>query len=335
MPWVPAVSVLLPVLDEAEHLTECLESIAAQDYTGPVEVLVIDGGSTDDTIPIAESFADRLDLRIVPNPDRVQSLGCNRGAAVATGELLCRMDGHTVYAADYVRRSVAQLETTDAAAVGGRQTPVGANPWSRAFAVAMTSPLATGPSAFRHATEPTWADTVYLGTFRRQDLLAVGGYRHLPSGVAEEADLYWRLRRRGGRILVDPAIRSEYRPRDTLRGWLRQNYRYGKGKAEFLYANRTLPSWRPLVPAVALVVVLALAVLAGVTARIWPLVAVVTLGVAVASGAAVAGRSRGAGFPRSLIAVTTMPAAYGLGLLAGLLVGPGPVRRSLAETARV
>ena len=330
---LPHVTVLLPVLNEAEHIAACLESLAAQDYAGDFDVLVIDGGSNDDTRARAAAFADRLDLRIVDNPDRVQSLGCNRAAHVARGDILCRVDGHTTYAPDYLSACVAALASSGAVAVGGRQVPASDAPWGRAAALAMTSWLATGPSAFRHATTARDVDTVYLGAFARQDFLDAGGYRHFPSGVAEEADLYWRWRRQGRRIRLDPSIRSIYRPRETLAAWVRQNYRYGAGKAEFLYANRALPSWRPLAPVAALLVGLVVAVTAVVAGVLWPCGVLAGLGLAAVIAAVLPRSGTVSEAVRGAVAIVLMPGAYAVGFLVGLGRGPGAVRASVPATS--
>jgi cellulose synthase/poly-beta-1,6-N-acetylglucosamine synthase-like glycosyltransferase len=291
--------------------------------------LVIDGGSSDDTRARAATFVDRLDLRIVDNPDRVQSLGCNRAADVAQGDILCRVDGHTTYAPDYLSACVAALASSDAVAVGGRQVPASEAPWGRAAALAMTSWLATGPSAFRHATTARDVDTVYLGAFARQDFLDAGGYRHFPSGVAEEADLYWRWRRQGRRIRLDPSIRSVYRPRETLGAWIRQNFRYGAGKAEFLYANRTLPSWRPLAPVAALFVGLIVVATGVVAGMLWPVVVLAGLGLAAVLAAVIPRSGSVSEAVRGAVAIVLMPSAYAIGFLAGLGRGPAAVRTSL------
>ena len=133
----------------------------------------------------------------------------------------------------------------------------GTSDFGRAVAVAFRSPLAIGPARFHHATLPTEADTVYLGAMSKSTWDSLGGMRALPSRVAEDADFYYRLRKAGGRVLVDPAIVSTYRPRETISDLWRQFYRYGLGKADMLYVNGEFPSWRPFAP---LALILGLAV---------------------------------------------------------------------------
>lgn len=142
----------------------------------------------------------------------------------------------------------------------------------------------------------------------------------MPSGVAEDADLYFRWRSQGARILVDPSIRSWYTPRESPRGLWTQYHRYGVGKADLLYVNGRWPSWRPLAPLL-LVVGLIVSTMLAVWSW-WPLLALLGVWVAVL---ALAGRGR----PLVVIAAGIMHLAYGLGLLRGLLRRPSAVRAAV------
>ena len=255
----PRVSILLPVFNEAEFLGPCLTSLAAQDFEGPVEIVVADGGSTDGTLEVLQEMHEREDLILIDNPERRQWAGLNQAAQAASGDILVRVDGHSTYDPDYVRLSVAALLESDATAVGGRMIPAGETPVERAIASAMRTAWAVGPARYRHQEHPSEVDTVYLGAFRKTDFDRLGGYRDLP-GVAEDADLYYRWRQQGAAVFLDPTIRSSYRPRDSWGALARQYFQYGWGKADMVYANRELPSLRPLAP-LALVVGLVVAIL--------------------------------------------------------------------------
>lgn len=325
---LPPVSVLLPIYNEIAFIDECLESLWAQDYDGGVEVIVADGRSDDGTRERLEAWAADGKIILVDNPARNQAAGLNEAAKHATGEVLVRADGHTTYAPDYVARSVGALLETNAVAVGGRQIPESREPVGAAVAAAMASRWAVGPARYRHTDRPTLTDTVYLGAFRRSDFRRLGGYRYLPAGVAEDADLYYRWRRQGETILLDPAIRSTYRPREDWRALIRQYFRYGWGKADMLYANGILPSLRPLAP-LGLVAGMAGGLVLALAARVyWPLATLVALWTIVLLG--IGGRARGT-VPhrlRTILAAAIMQFSFGIGLAAGLVRGPAPARRA-------
>ncbi len=325
----PSVTVLLPVLDEAATIDACLSSLASQDYTGPVTIVVADGGSTDGTLEHVERWRDRLDILVVPNPGRRQAHGLNLAAEAATGTVLVRADGHTTYAADYLSRSIDALMSSGAAAVGGRLTPEGTTPFGRAVAIAMTSPLGVGPARFHHATSAEFVDTVYLGAFRRDDLVSLGGFRSFPSGAVEDADLYYRWRQQGRRVLLDPSIRSIYRPRRTPGSLARQFFRYGQGKAEMLLVNGRWPSWRPIAPTALVLGAVASTIVGLIGITWWALVALIGMWFVAVMIAAIRGGGSPAGWFRTASAVAIMHWSYGIGLLGGLLRRRSTVRREV------
>ena len=320
----PPVTVILPVYNESAEIDRCLESLAAQDYGGELTIVVAEGGSADDTPQRVAAWGERLaGLAVIPNPDRRQSPGLNRAARAATSEILVRADGHTTYDPDYVRTSVDALEELGRGwAVGGNMRPAGRGTFGRAVAAAMNSRFTMGPARFHHWDRRTEVDTVYLGAFRRDEFLAVGGFRSFPSGAAEDADFYFRWRRSGRRIQLVPGIRSAYRPRERPASLWRQYLRYGQGKAEMLWVNGRFPSWRPLAPLLLVVGLAVCAVLAA--AGTWlPGAVLAAAWLAVLAVAAVqAGRLA----PLVLVAAAMMHLGYGLGMLWGLARGPRRVR---------
>ena len=312
----------MPLLNEAAGLDEVMASLRDQDYPGEWELVAVDGGSLDTTVPALLSWRDELPaLEVIRSPDLRLDLvdSLNLAVASARGEVTVRADAHTVYDPDYLRRNVEALRETGADLVGGTMRPRGESPFGRAVAETMVNPWVVGPAPYRRAADRRPADTVYLGAMRRARLAELG-FRGFPSGVAEDADLAWRIRRQGGSVVLDPAIGSRYRPRSTPMGLWRQFYRYGRGKAEMLYSNREFPSLRPLAP-LALVAALAVSVSTAAVLGPWW----VPLG---AAGAWLVylGFVTGAR-PRRWAAATILQLSNGLGLAAGLAAGPGPVHR--------
>jgi succinoglycan biosynthesis protein ExoA len=223
----PSVTVALPVLNEAAHLEGCLRAVVEQTYPHIVEILVVDGGSEDDSRQIASRFPG---VRIIENPDRLQSAGLNLALRDARGDVLVRVDARTLVAPDYVDQCVAALSRSGAALVGGPIEPRGTTWVECAVAAALTSTLGAGPARFRNPrASAAWTDIVYLGAARVDVLRRLGGYDE--SFVTnEDGELLHRLGQDGG-VWFDPAIRSTYRPRDTFAGFMRQYYLYGAGRA--------------------------------------------------------------------------------------------------------
>ena len=223
----PTVSVAIPVLNEEKHITACLDAVASQTYPGIVEVLVIDGGSTDATRDLVTARAGNA--RLLHNERRIQAAALNIALAQAAGEVMVRVDGHCLIAPDYVERCIQALSETSAAMVGGAMDPRAQGWLPEGVAAAMTSPLGVGPARFHRSGPPAWVDTVYLGAYPTELARRVGGYRE-DVGVNEDAEFAIRMRPHGG-IRFDPAVRSTYTPRGSLRAVTRQFYRYGRSRA--------------------------------------------------------------------------------------------------------
>jgi succinoglycan biosynthesis protein ExoA len=247
-PGTPAVSVILPTFQEESHIFDCLTSLLKQNYPFIDEILVVDGGSSDKTRSIVELFT--APVRLVDNPRRTAAAAMNIGLAEARNEVVVRVDAHSLYATDYVSRSVAALNSSGAVMVGGRMTPVGTTRFGRAVSAVTTSPFGVGPGRFHYAAEAQEVETVYLGCFRKTKVIAVGGYdEDRLQWAAEDQELNFRLRQAGGRIWLDPSISSVYFPRQTPRSLWRQYHNYGLCKASTLKKHKRLPYLRPMIPA--------------------------------------------------------------------------------------
>lgn len=305
---------IVATLNESANIDHVID-IALSDEA-VVEVIIADGGSNDTTVEKIHARAATDDrIKLILNPHRGQAAGLNKAALLASGTVLVRLDGHTRYAENYVSSSLQAWRP--GIAVGGPMLAEGSSAWARATASAMQDPLAIGPARFHHADTVEEVDTVYLGTFERSRFLDIGGYRSFPSGTVEDTDFYSRWRAHGGTVIVDPAIGSWYRPRDTWRALTKQYFRYGRGKAELIWLNGRLPSLRPLAPTL-LVVGMGLFTVVGFASTWLPLAALSAAWFAAL--AVVAARARTLRVRTSVVAAT-MHLAYGAGLWWGLLAG--------------
>ena len=242
----PSVSVLIPTLNELSSIDRCLSSVLDQGY--PLhEVLVLDGGSTDGTREKVAEYGPPI--RLVHNPGRGPAAAMNEGIALSSGEVICRLDAHAEFAPDYVARCVEVLLETGADVVGGPMRPKGTGAFGQAVA-AVTSSSVAMPGRFHFATERAEVDTVYLGAWLRTTLVNFGGFDadHFP-WCGEDNELNYRIRRAGGRVVLDPTLRSRYFPRESPGALWRQYERYGIAKASSIAKHGGLPSWRPLAPA--------------------------------------------------------------------------------------
>jgi glycosyltransferase involved in cell wall biosynthesis len=234
MQTISFVSVVMPVYNEAAYISRSLGAVLAQDYPGDcLEVLVVDGGSTDGTQAVVEA-ATRTDarVRLLDNPRSLQASAMNVGLRAAHGDVIARVDGHTLIEPDYIRRCVEALNATGAHNAGGPQRFVGLTPWGRAVAAAYRSPFSV-PSRFTISERAEFVDTVYMGAWPRAVLEQIGGFDE-SLAVNEDYELNVRIRQAGGRIYLSPDIRSAYYGRQTPGALWRQFFRYGGWKFKVL-----------------------------------------------------------------------------------------------------
>ena len=254
----PFISVLIPMRNEGHYIARCLDSILANDYPQDrLEILVIDGLSTDRSRDIVREYAKRHpSLRLLDNPKRFVPAALNTGIRAAQGEIIVRADAHAIYASDYIRKCLELLETTEAANVGGVQRAVGTDYTSNGIAIATTTPFGIGDAHYRYAENEMWVDTVYLGAWRKSTLEALGGFNE-EWVVNQDYELNFRLRKGGGRILLSPEIKCWYHVRPSLKALARQYLRYGFWKVKTIVTYPDSLRWRQLAPP-ALVVALLL-----------------------------------------------------------------------------
>jgi glycosyltransferase involved in cell wall biosynthesis len=122
-----AVSIILPVLNEAEHIERCVRSLMNNRYDREkVEILVIDGGSDDDTREIVTRLSCEDErVKLIDNPRRILAAGINIGIETSRGDVLIRMDGHAEAESDFIANSIEVLrEHPEAWCVGGAITTI-------------------------------------------------------------------------------------------------------------------------------------------------------------------------------------------------------------------
>lgn len=276
---MPLVTVVAVVRDEEPYLEAMVRSILGQDYPHPLHMVLAVGPSRDRTREIADKLAAETGrVTVVDNPTGSKPLGLNAGLErMPEGHsIFVRVDGHTVAEPSYVRRAVEALQAAGADGVGGRMLPVGDTPVQKAVARAMSHPAGLGAASFHTGGSAGPAETVYLGTFRREALERVGGYSPLYVR-AQDWELCLRLRNSGSLLWFDPSLVVEYKPRRSLGAVATQFWRTGMWRREVVRRNPGTASMRYLAPPTA-VLVLAVSVLVAVAGAVTGLVPLLVAG---------------------------------------------------------
>jgi succinoglycan biosynthesis protein ExoA len=328
------VSVLIPVLNEEQHIRESVQAMLAQRFDGEIEYLFMDGASEDRTKTILDEMAARDHrIRVLDNPRRRTTFGLNIGLENARGDYVVRMDAHTHYPDEYVAKGVERLERGDGVEwVTGPQIPNGTGKWSRRVATALRSWFGAGGSSKWEAEEEKDIDTgVFTGVWRRSTLEEYGGW---DDGwpVNQDSELAARFFERGSRIVCMPELGALYSPRDSLEDLARQYWRYGFYRAKTSRFHPTSMRRSAAFPPM-LVLALAGALLAPRPLRTACRAAVLTWAVAVIAASAPTARKEGLEEGAGLAAVfATMHLSWGAGFLRGCSAF-GPPWAALARIA--
>jgi len=245
--------VVIPTLNEINHIEGLLAQLLAEPQTTVGEILVADGGSEDGTRDIVRSIAvAEPRVHLIDNPDRVQAAGVNR--AVGQGDhrfaTIVRVDAHALYPEGYVGKLLASMAATGADSVVVRMETVGRNCLQRAIAVASNSKIGTGGSAHRMARGSGFVDHGHHAAISRTLFERAGGY-DASFEANEDAELDARLRALGGRIWLDADIPVTYFPRASLRSLSRQYRRYGSGRARTFLKHGERLRLRQMLPPIA------------------------------------------------------------------------------------
>ena len=224
------VTAVIPCYQEREFIRSCLVSVLAFELPPAItlEVLVLDGMSTDGTRAIVSSMAeDDGRVRLVDNPGRIQSSAMNRGIAEAKGEYIVRLDAHATYPRDYLRLCLETAERTGADNVGGVvRTLQRGDSYQAAVTQALTTHrFGVGNSGFRVGTPEGEADTVPYGCFRRDVFDRVGLFDERLVR-AQDYEMNRRIRHYGGRVWLNPAVVLDYYQQSTLANFYRKQFVY-------------------------------------------------------------------------------------------------------------
>jgi succinoglycan biosynthesis protein ExoA len=249
----PKVSVIVPCYNEQSTILLMLNAFRAQTFSrAEMEVVIADGMSTDGTRAAIASFQKEypdLDVRVVENAKRSIPSGVNRAIEAARGEIIIRFDGHSKPYPDYVANCIAAHEAGRGDNVGGVwEIRPGADTWiADSIAAAAAHPLGVGDALYRHAKYAAEVDTVPFGSFRRALIEQVGFFDETLL-TNEDYEFNARVRKFGGKIWLDPSIRSIYFARPTLLALIRQYWRYGFWKWQMLRRYPGTLRWRQALP---------------------------------------------------------------------------------------
>ena len=229
---IPIVSAVVPCRNEEKFISDCLDSIIANDYSkDKLEILVVDGMSKDKTREIIKGYNQKYPfLKILDNLKVITPAAMNIGIKNSRGEIIIKMDAHSVYEKDYISKCVEHLKESGADNVGGvlKAVPSKNNLVAKAIAISLSHFFGAGSSYFRiGVNEPREVDTVAFGCYWKKIFDKIGLFDERMAKI-EDLELNFRLRKAGGKIILFPDIKAfYYSSSDNLKDFFKHNFTDG------------------------------------------------------------------------------------------------------------
>jgi GT2 family glycosyltransferase len=218
----PRVSVIVCSYNGARTIADTCAGLVALDYPD-YEVIVVDDGSTDETAAIAASYG----FTIIRTENGGLSRARNRGLAAATGEIIAYLDDDARPEPHWLSYLAYTFLSTDFVGVGGPNlAPPGDGPIADCVAHSPGGPIHVLLSD-REAEHIPGCNMA----FRRENLLAIGGFDPRFRVAGDDVDVCWRLQECGWRIGFHPSAIVWHHRRDSVRTYFRQQRGYGRAEA--------------------------------------------------------------------------------------------------------
>lgn len=251
----PFVSIIVPCYNEEATIRHLLEAVLAQTYPREhLELVISDGLSTDRTRDVIATFQKEhadLSVRVVDNKVKTIPSGLNQAIRESRGEIIVRLDAHSMPIPEYVERCVAVHQSGKGENVGGVwEIRPGEETWiAESISFAAAHPLGVGDAMYRLNAKAGAVDTVPFGSFRRALIEKIGAFDETLLSN-EDYEFNTRVRESGGVVWLDPSIRSVYFSRSTLGKLATQYWRYGYWKLQMLRRYPHTLRWRQALPPV-------------------------------------------------------------------------------------
>jgi cellulose synthase/poly-beta-1,6-N-acetylglucosamine synthase-like glycosyltransferase len=235
--WTPrSIAVLVPGYNEEKVICKTVQSLLGSTIADRLEIIVIDDGSTDRTTEIvAETFADRANVRVFKKANGGKSAALNYGITKTEADVIVAIDADTMLEPEAIELLVRHFHDERLGAVAGNAV-VGnqCNMITRMQALEYV----TSQNLERRALEIVNAISVVpgaIGAWRKTALTEAGGYGH--DTLAEDADLTIELERLGWQVIYEPRARALTEAPETLAAFLKQRFRWMFGTLQVAYKN--------------------------------------------------------------------------------------------------
>ena len=268
----PFISALLVTKDEQDYIEMSLMSLIEQTYPKACyEIIVIDGGSMDNTLSIVEGIrkkysTDQFSIRVYNNPKKILASGWNIGIKTAEGDYVIRIDAHAKASPDFLMESMKTMMKVEADCVGGKLQTKTLNGNNDTISKVLSSPFGVGNSSFRVSDKEGYVDTAVYGLYKKVVFEKIG-YFNEKYTRNQDLQMHSRIKKSGGKFYFNPKIKCDYYARNTTKKMVKQGFQNGIWNMVLLKEDNSALSLRHLVPFV-FVLFLGCSIVGGIFSRL-------------------------------------------------------------------
>lgn len=243
----PIISVIIPCRNEENYIVNNIESILNQEYSGEIEILVVDGMSTDSTRELVKNFDNSL-VKLIDNPHQFTPHAMNIGVDNSEGDFFVILGGHSFLDKYFIAKNVKVLLSDETIGCSGGQIKnIYENEEGEIISKAMASKFGVGNATFRVGGEAGFVDTVAFGMYRKEVHYEIGKFDE--TLVRNQDDDYnFKLTKAGYKVYFDPEINSHYYVRGSYSKLWKQYFQYGYWKVFVNKKHKTVTSVRQFFP---------------------------------------------------------------------------------------
>lgn len=309
-----SLSVICPCLNEEEYIADVLEFFC-KSKPSDKELYLVDGGSADRTRQIISEYQkENSNIKLLHNPERYVPFALNKAIPLCVGDIIVRIDAHSVYAENYFEKILETFLNVNADIVGGPTRTKCNAPFQCAVARAICSRFGVGNSLVHNLSYEGYTDSVTFGAWK-QAIFSETGLFDVALVRNQDDEFHYRAKSRGKKIYQNPDIKVWYYPRHKITSLFSQYYQYGLYKPAVLRKVNSEIKARHLVPSCFLLYLLTLPLV--LVSGYWLVPLFLYLLCSACFAFSVEGDAKVKFL--TMLVFPTLHIAYGLGFLCGLI----------------